>query len=71
MNSKQVNELHTRVTGHLNQVYPDIKVDELAVKLIETMGLSKSYSEPARHKNHWDEKDVAVITYADTFKRGE
>ena len=69
MNSKQVNELHTRVTEHLNQIYPEIKVDEFASKLIETMGLDKGYSEPARHKNHWSERDVAVITYADTFKR--
>ena len=71
MNSKQANELHTRVTGHLNQIYPDIKSEELASRLIKTMGLEESYSEPARHKNHWDEKDVTVITYADTFLRDE
>lgn len=69
MNSKHVNDLHTRITGHLNQIYPDIKVDELASRLIETMRFDNNLTEPARHKNHWDEKDIAVITYADTFTR--
>ena len=69
MNSKQENELHTRLTGHLNQIYSEIKTEELASRLIKTMGLDKNYTEPARHKNHWNEKDIAVITYSDTFLR--
>lgn len=69
MNSKQVNELHSRVTEHLNQIYPEIKTEELALRLIQKMGLDEGCGEPERHKNHWNEKDIAVITYADTFLR--
>ena len=41
MNSKQVNELHSRVTEHLNQIYPEIKTEELALRLIQKMGLDE------------------------------
>jgi sucrose phosphorylase len=71
MNVKQSGELHARVTGHLNQIYKEQNVEELASRLIKTMGLDEHFEEPVRHKNHWDEKDVAVITYADTFLRDE
>jgi sucrose phosphorylase len=62
-------ELHTRVNNHIGQIYPDIDAAELGSRLINGMGLDKSCAEPEQHKNHWDEQDIAVITYANTFDR--
>lgn len=62
-------ELHARVLAHINQIYPEQNVHELCSSLIECMGLNKKLTEPEQHKNHWSEKDVAVITYGNTFNR--
>jgi sucrose phosphorylase len=67
MNAEYANELRTRVINHISQIYPEQDSEELATRYIECMGLDKHFNEPAQHTNHWNEKDVAVITYANTF----
>ncbi|MBL1142471.1 MAG: sugar phosphorylase [Proteobacteria bacterium] len=67
MNADYSNELHKRVINHVNQIYPEHSAEELSMKFIKCMGLDKHYDEPMQHKNHWDEHDIAVITYANTF----
>ncbi len=71
MNQEQSDELHTRVINHVTQIYPEQDAEVLATSLIKTMGLDKEFNEPERHKNHWNEKDIAVITYANTFLRDD
>tara|TARA_R110002072_G_scaffold97995_2_gene215726 strand:- start:9826 stop:11550 length:1725 start_codon:yes stop_codon:yes gene_type:complete len=64
-----IDGLQARVLNHIAQVYPDINARELSARLIATMGLYEKHSEPEQYKNHWDEEDIAVITYGNTFTR--
>ena len=62
-----LDELHAKLAGLLNSVYPDIDTDYLAQELTQTMGLTDQSHPPRPHENHWDERDVILITYADTI----
>ncbi len=67
--SMHIDELEARVISHVGQIYPSHDVEKLSARLISTMGLDEMFSEPEQYKNHWDEQDVAIITYGDTFLR--
>jgi len=71
MNIEHSDELRARVINHIKQIYPGQDAEELGTRLIECMGLDKHYEEPEQHKNHWNEQDIAVITYANTFLRDD
>jgi len=62
-------ELTQRVRGHLSLVYPEADLDKLTQQLLTRMGLDKKCRKPRWHKNNWDEEDVCVITYANSFIR--
>ena len=64
-----LDELHARVINHVSQIYPDVDSEELSSRLISCMGLDENFSEAEQHKNHWNETDIAVITYGNTFTR--
>ena len=63
----QYSELHHKLVTHLEKVYPNEDVVVLAQTLIKTMHLDAGYQEPTAHQNNWDERDIALITYADTL----
>lgn len=63
----QYSELHHKLVTHLEKVYPDKDVANLAQTLIKTMHLDAGYQEPIAHQNNWNEQDIALITYADTL----
>lgn len=65
--SKQISELQTRLINHLVQIYPEHNNEVLSARLISTMGLHEECREPEQYKNHWNEQDIAVITYGNTF----
>jgi sucrose phosphorylase len=67
MNAEYADELRTRVINHISQIYPEQNAEKLATRYIECMGLDQHFEEPSQHTNHWNEKDIAVITYANTF----
>lgn len=71
MNAERSDELHARVISHVSQIYPEQNAEKLGARFIECMGLDKQYDEPEQHKNHWNEQDIAVITYANTFLRNK
>ncbi|GAA5190601.1 sugar phosphorylase [Ferrimonas gelatinilytica] len=59
--------LSTRVAQLLGPLYPDEEVKVLADELIEIMRLVPGGPEPEPYCNQWDEKDLFVISYADTL----
>ena len=62
-------ELNMRVRGHLALVYPDQDLDQLTMQLLKRMGLDTVCRKPRWHKNNWNEQDICVITYANSFVR--
>jgi sucrose phosphorylase len=62
-------ELQQRVLGHLSLIYPDADTEKLTEQLLKKMRLDTACEKPRWHKNNWDEKDVAVITYANSLLR--
>ncbi len=60
-------ELELKLTGMLDFVYKDADNTPLAKQLISTMGLDQHCESPQAHQNNWDEKDVMLITYADSI----
>jgi sucrose phosphorylase len=65
-------ELRLRVGNHLKLIYPDEDIGALITRLLDTMGLPGQMRKPRWFKNNWSEKDVAVITYANSIlKEGE
>jgi sucrose phosphorylase len=62
-------DLQVRVSGHLAQIYPQVDTDTLCQRLLQTMDLQEHPSKPRWLKNNWSEKDIALITYANTFVR--
>ena len=69
MTKNQDDELRTRLEGHLQFIYPDLDTSRLADRLIAELQLDEERTRPRWLKNNWSEKDVAVITYANSFLR--
>ncbi len=67
--ANRVEELQTRLISHVSQIYSDVNATDLSLRLIECMGLNEHCTEPEQYQNHWNEQDVAVITYGNTFLR--
>ncbi len=62
-------DLTSLVASHLAQIYPEHDIDKLALECVQTMGLEVRSLLPEQFTNHWDESDIAVITYGNTFLR--
>ena len=60
-------ELRMRVSNHLGLIYHDEDLDALTTKLLDIMDLPAQMRKPRWYKNNWSEKDVAVITYANSI----
>ncbi|HCO59389.1 MAG TPA: alpha-amylase [Porticoccaceae bacterium] len=60
-------ELRFRIINHLSHLYPNTDVDSLCDEVIAIMGFKSDYHPSHPFENHWDERDIAVITYADTI----
>lgn len=65
----KVEDLNNIVASHLVQIYPDADIDQIAADCINAIGLQDNCAVPEQFANHWDESDVAVITYGNTFLR--
>ena len=67
----QLDSLHQKVVHHLELIYgTDNSAQELgslAEELIAIMSLHEDYVEALPHQNHWDQKNITVITYGDTI----
>jgi len=59
------------ITRHLDQIYPDADLTQLAKRCLDAFGVGQDYATP-RFDALWDQKDAVMITYGDTFvKQGE
>lgn len=58
-----------KVMHHLEVIYAGLEVSapELAHQLVEIMFTDRAIQTPLAHTNHWNEKDLVVIAYADTI----
>ena len=65
----QYEELRGRIVSHLDQIYDHRDNACLAEQLLSAMGLDRQINTPAAHKSHWDETDIAVITYGNSLLR--
>ncbi len=61
-----VGELRSRVRHHLELVYPTLLTDELVDDVLAAIGLDLA-DEVAPAGPRWDQRDIAVITYADSI----
>ncbi len=59
--------LASRVSSHLELLYPLGEITALTAQVLDTMGLSLAADAPSSSPNkpHWSHSDVALITYAD------
>ncbi len=69
---EQLELLQQKVLRHLEVIYESVEVprevlDALAGELLEILRLPAHCEEPMPHRNHWDEHDVTLITYADSI----
>lgn len=58
-----------RIEDHLVAIYGEGDHSVLVERLLDVMRIREHFFEPVPFEDHWSEKDVAVITYADTFQR--
>ena len=63
----QKKELVRRLGEHLCILYPDQDKDELAARMVSTMGLDLQIQQPVPHHSNWDEQDCILITYGNTI----
>jgi sucrose phosphorylase len=68
--------LQQKLQQQLSCIYNDIELDmstsALAVQLIDIMRITEYCQVPAPFVNHWSEKDIIMITYADSvLQQGE
>lgn len=61
--------LRVRIQDHLQRLYPEFDTQQLTDAILEQMAYGESLTEVQAHVNLWDQQDVAVITYGDTFKQ--
>lgn len=70
--TEAIDELTRKVSSHLRDIYHEvdlpISISALTGELIELMRLSDVENIPVRHENQWSQKDVVMITYADSIK---
>lgn len=64
-------DLNTRVSSHLQHIYPALDSDQLqrlAASLMATMRLQPEQVHAGRQHQLWDQSDVYLITYGDSIK---
>lgn len=64
-----LDNLITRIETHLAAVYGEGDHSALVNRLLDAMRLREHFFEPVPFTNHWNEKDVALITYGDSIRR--
>ncbi|NWO07935.1 MAG: alpha-amylase [Alteromonadaceae bacterium] len=61
--------LASRLVAMLETVYPAQDCQALAGSLLAAMHLTEDEPSPPAHQSLWDERDVLLITYADTVRQ--
>ncbi len=64
--------LLARIGVHLTAIYGEADYTELTGKLVLAMRIDEHFYHPVPYTSHWDERDIALITYGDSvLKDGE
>lgn len=66
----ELGRLRYRVQQHLDAIYPGVD-DTFAGRLIAAMNYPANIASPDPHENRWNEEDVVVITYGNSFANGD
>jgi sucrose phosphorylase len=72
MQSHSLEQLTLRIDTHLDAIYSEdmgINKKHLCAQLIQLMRLDEHCFSPLLHHNHWDEKDISLITYGSSIVR--
>lgn len=64
-------ELRFRIEAHLAYLYPEADIPLLADKIIEIMAFEDDCHETPQFQNHWNQSDIAVITYGNMIKNSD
>ncbi|QDT26182.1 Sucrose phosphorylase [Gimesia panareensis] len=64
-----ISEYRFMVENHLKVIYPDLDHAAFAQDLIDIMCPDGQCQTPETHQNHWDQKNVVMITYGDSLLR--
>lgn len=65
-NLSKLDALRSKVAHHLEVIYPNAQIEVLCTDLLVAMGIDEPLLIKP-HRNLWDEQDVVLITYGDTF----
>lgn len=75
VDSEAYERLKTVLIHQIDLIYCDtplpMNYETLAQELIELMRLDTGFTEPVPHSSPWNQKDVVLITYGDTFLPGQ
>ena len=64
--------LVSRIAVHLTAIYGEGDHSELVGKLVSAMRIDEHFYQPVPYTSHWDERDIALITYGDSIlKEGQ
>ena len=68
---EQIKSLKQNILHHLEIIYETVELKKslvtVAEEIIMLMSLDKHMETVSHHQNHWDEKDVTMITYGDSI----
>jgi len=68
---EQIKSLKQNILHHLEIIYETVELKKslvtVAEEIITLMSLDKHMKTVSHHQNHWDEKDVTMITYGDSI----
>jgi len=62
-----LDDLCRKIKLHLANIYPNLEPTAYCEELLQAMGLGEGIKAPFPHHSHWDQSDIFVITYADSF----
>jgi len=62
-------DLRSRVREHLAQIYGDRDLESWVERLIQLMAYPAGMARVQAHQNHWDQRDIALISYGDSIHR--
>ncbi len=70
VNHSVIENLHHRILGHLQIIYPDLNHEPLLRDLLAAAGLEREQDVkcPTPHTNLWNQQTVLAITYGDSIQ---
>jgi sucrose phosphorylase len=60
-------QLRRKIVPHLDLLYPEADREALTDRLLHTMGIEDGGTPPQPQTNNWDQSDIFMITYGDSF----